>query len=354
MAKKLKVEQKEIEDKKIIVDPTKQTKKNKTITNKMERWLTVADTGEEFPWNSSKYVPPHWVADEDIDDIYNFSREKRLEAIKAHFSTQYASIIRTSSATKTGSGFSCTFVFNSMNDGLGANIVLDLGCGNNVMKPYIKNLIGVDILPWNGNTDVVADVLDYLKTVQNNTIDGIRCVGPLNFGTDDEIEELVFEIARVLSPGGLVCAHARPGRSSDKVAFNRRGMIHYPWTRDQIKILGDMVQLELCEPHLSAPNLNKPIITEVTDIKQLSWPQLAEYMGKYDEKNVNDYIKTLNEHKENVIHDMLDPEEEMEFFYEIVVKCINEYHRRIHDSRYDPNISHGVRPRYNWWWRKPK
>jgi hypothetical protein len=49
---------------------------------------------------------------------------------------------------------------------------------------------------------------------------------------------------------------------------------------------------------------------------------------------------------------ILDPTESYESMESILIICMNEKYRRLKDNRYNSSIPSGVRPRYNWWWRK--
>lgn len=280
-------------------------------------------------------------------EVGMWPRPKRIEQTKVHFSKDWAEAIRMTSAAKTGSGYAAALVINERNP----NMVLDLGCGNNVMKQYIPNLIGIDLLPWSGNTDVVMDVIEYLATVQDNSIDAIRCVGPFNFGTDLEVHQLIAEVHRVLSPGGIICCHARPAHRDDSTSFQQRGMIHYPWTRERIRLLTTMFNWKLHDPNPSVPDMKEAIITEVTDMTQVTWEALEQYLERYNPDN-----STVDKWNQSIDRShMLDPTEEPQGFAEVWQICTNEKYRRLKDDRYDPSVSTGVRPRYNWWWeKKPK
>ena len=291
----------------------------------------------------------------DPEEVAGWPREKRLEQLREHFSTGHSDIIRTTSHTKTGSGFPAAEVINAMNP----DLVLDLGCGFSLFKEHIQGLIGVDLLPYQGRVDLVMDCDDALELFQDNSVDAIRCVGPFNFGTQAEQEKLIGLCYDKLKPGGVVCGHARPGRKSDATGFNSRGIIHYPWTRTAVQEFTDLFGWELCDPHLSVPGWveqsdhKSPIITEWTDLRQLSWPQLKDYMVRFnpDDTPIDDFNKWLDREHDN--SDMFDPLEYQEGLKDAHVKVQNEFWRRMKDERYNRHMHDGVRPRYNWWWRKP-
>jgi len=284
----------------------------------------------------------------DAIEVGKSPREWRLERLKDHFSQDWAEIIRVTSPAKTGSGYTAARVINKLNPGL----VLDIGCGNNMMKQYIPNLIGIDLLPYNGNADIVGDVMDILPRFKDNSVDAIRSVGPFNFGTKDEIVELILECKRVLKPGGLICSHARPGRISDETQFQQRGMIHYPWTRDAIRQFSNELDLELLDPNPSVPDLKQDIITEFTDMKQVPWEVLESYCDRYtpETTTVDEWNRWIDRQTDN--SEMLDPTEVYETYDHIRHVCYNERYRRLKDDRYDPTFPDGVRPRFNWWWKK--
>jgi SAM-dependent methyltransferase len=284
----------------------------------------------------------------DAKEVGQWPRSKRLVGLKEHFSLDWSEAIRVTSDAKTGSGYAASLVINKLKP----NLVLDIGCGNNVMKQYIDNLVGIDLLPWNGNTDIIGDVMDVLKLFKNDSVDAIRSVGPFNFGTEKEIIELILECKRVLRPGGLCCSHARPGRKTDETHFQQRGMIHHPWTRDEIHRLTDVLDLELLNPNPSVPDLNQDIITETTDMKQVSWPVLESYCTRFNSETstVDDWNQWVNRHMDD--DNILDPTESYESMESILIICMNEKYRRLKDNRYNSSIPSGVRPRYNWWWRK--
>jgi SAM-dependent methyltransferase len=299
----------------------------------------------------------------DAKKVGQWSRAKRMVALKDHFTNDWAEAIRVTSDAKTGSGYAAALVINEIKPGL----VLDIGCGNNIMRKYIDNLIGIDLLPYQGNTDIIGDVMDILPRFKDNSVDAIRSVGPFNFGRPEEVEELIEECQRVLKPGGLICCHARPGRKTDKEHFQQRGMIHHPWTRDEVYRMTEKFNFELMDPNPSVPDMQQAIIMEFTDMTQVSWEVLESYTKRYDPDHttVDEWNQWVDRQMSKVEkdakghgripdagNDMFDKKAEYESFGSILDKCRNERYRRLKDIRYDPAILPKVRGRYNWWWKK--
>ena len=284
----------------------------------------------------------------DANEVGRWPRPRRIETLKDHFAYDWAQVVRHTSPTKTGSGYNAVKVFKTLDP----KLILDIGCGNNMMKKYIPNTIGIDLLPYDGNADIVDDVLNFMAKFKDNTVCGIRSVGPYNFGTELEIKQLIGECKRILKPGGLICAHARPGRKSDSTEFQKRGMIHYPWTRAAVHKFSKEFNLELLDPNPSVPDLKEPIIVEYTDVKQMSWDVLISYINRYDMSvtTMPDHELHINRYREE--SDVIDEDVPTDSPEEIHAVLLNELARREKDSSYDINGHDGVRPRFNWWWKK--
>lgn len=76
-------------------------------------------------------------------------------------------------------------------------LVLDLGCGNNIFKNEINNLLGVDILD-NGLQDINAPIEDL--PFEDNSVDVVLAFGSVNFGDEKLIDKQLTEIIRVCKP----------------------------------------------------------------------------------------------------------------------------------------------------------
>lgn len=102
------------------------------------------------------------------------------------------------------------------------DVVLDLGCGNNIYKGKIKNLIGVDILD-NNLQDVYAPLED-LPFVDNYA-DFVLALGSINFGNDELIDKQLSELRRVSKPNAKVFFRVLEQHSLEP---------YYPWTIEKV------------------------------------------------------------------------------------------------------------------------
>lgn len=77
--------------------------------------------------------------------------------------------------------------------------VIDIGCGRNLFKPYLPNLIGVD--PATDEADYKMPILQF-ETDQ--TFDVALCLGSVHFGDIDNIRAHLHKINSLLKPTGRV------------------------------------------------------------------------------------------------------------------------------------------------------
>jgi len=102
------------------------------------------------------------------------------------------------------------------------DVVLDLGCGNNIYKGKIKNLIGVDILD-NNLQDVNAPIEDL--PFDDNYADVVLALGSINFGDDELIDKQLSELKRVSKPNAKVFF---------RVIEQHKLEPYYPWTLEKV------------------------------------------------------------------------------------------------------------------------
>jgi 2-polyprenyl-3-methyl-5-hydroxy-6-metoxy-1,4-benzoquinol methylase len=126
--------------------------------------------------------------------------------------------------------------------------ILEIGCGHGAFQYYITqagytNSIGID-----GSEEQVqeahrlgiqniihADLVDYIKTVENNSIDLLIAFDVIEHFKKEELSDLEDEFFRVLKPGGKIICHTPNGegpfgnfiRTSDfthEIAFTRQSI----------------------------------------------------------------------------------------------------------------------------------
>jgi hypothetical protein len=78
--------------------------------------------------------------------------------------------------------------------------ILDMGCGVNEYKKYLKNVTGVD--PYRAEADIISKQSDF--NPNDKTWDIIICFGPQNWYTYDEQYRNFKKLKECLSPGGLL------------------------------------------------------------------------------------------------------------------------------------------------------
>ena len=77
--------------------------------------------------------------------------------------------------------------------------VLDVGCGNNLFKSRLPNLIGID--PVTAESDYQVSLLDYNTTEK---FDVILCLGSVHFGELEDIKESIVHMSSMLRSGGRI------------------------------------------------------------------------------------------------------------------------------------------------------
>lgn len=80
-------------------------------------------------------------------------------------------------------------------------LVLDLGCGTNIFKGHIDNIVGVDILD-NNQQDINAPIEDL--PFEDNSVDIALAFGSINFGDDNLIDKQLQETIRVCKPNARI------------------------------------------------------------------------------------------------------------------------------------------------------
>jgi len=100
--------------------------------------------------------------------------------------------------------------------------VLDVGCGYNLFKDKISNLVGIDIA--NSAADYMVDILDY--DVPNESYDHVIVFGSINFGEYHDIEIRMKKVIDLTMKGGTIYLRANTGVNHPNGYY----IDIYPWS----------------------------------------------------------------------------------------------------------------------------
>lgn len=84
---------------------------------------------------------------------------------------------------------------------LNPSLVIDVGCGRNAHKPFIKNLVGFDASPF-PEADYCFPILE--AKFKPNTADAVLCLGSIQFIGRDYIIENLDRVISWVKPGGII------------------------------------------------------------------------------------------------------------------------------------------------------
>ena len=83
--------------------------------------------------------------------------------------------------------------------------VIDIGCGQNIFKKYIPNLIGID---------PVYDAADYKTDLQSfvtdQKFDVAFCLGSIHHGNEEDIEQQISRVVALLKPKARIYWRLNP------------------------------------------------------------------------------------------------------------------------------------------------
>jgi hypothetical protein len=119
--------------------------------------------------------------------------------------------------------------------------VLDVGCGRNLFKDKIKNLIGID--PAFDEADVKTTIEEF-KTTQ--LFDVAFCLGSINFGSVDNIRRQLDCVVNYLKPTSRIYWRCNPGLQDHGNAKCEQ-IEFFPWSKEWHKVLSNEYGFEIVE-----------------------------------------------------------------------------------------------------------
>jgi hypothetical protein len=102
--------------------------------------------------------------------------------------------------------------------------ILDVGCGQNLFKPYFANLIGIDVI--GSQCDIKTSLIDFKP---EQTFDVVLCLGSV-FGSLDDIRCQVAHIKTMLNREAKIYWRNHPARPEFQPPGVTYPPFFYPWT----------------------------------------------------------------------------------------------------------------------------
>lgn len=121
--------------------------------------------------------------------------------------------------------------------------VIDIGCGKHHFKELIPGVVGVD--PAFPEADVHMTLEDYAK-IAGKTFDVAFCLGSINFGSKEKIEEQIALVSQLLNDNGRIYWRTNPGRNDHKVD-ECNAIDFYPWSNEEHYRLADKFNFTIKE-----------------------------------------------------------------------------------------------------------
>ena len=135
--------------------------------------------------------------------------------------------------------------------------VIDIGCGKNYFKKLIPNLVGID--PAFDEADYRVSLEEFVLT-NKDKFNVAFCLGSINFGSKENIENQISLVKSLLLPNGRIYWRCNPG-IHDHNTRESRYIDFYHWTFEEHVRLADMFNFEIIELKLSN-SINTRIYSE--------------------------------------------------------------------------------------------
>jgi hypothetical protein len=119
--------------------------------------------------------------------------------------------------------------------------VLDVGCGRNLFKGVIKNLVGID--PAFEEADFKTTIEDFQTT---QLFDVALCLGSINFGTIIAIRKQIDCVVNYLKPKARIYWRCNPGLQ-DHGNEECKQIDFFPWNNDWHTQLADEYGFKIVE-----------------------------------------------------------------------------------------------------------
>lgn len=123
--------------------------------------------------------------------------------------------------------------------------VLDIGCGYNLFKGKINNLIGLD--PYNSAADLKIHLHEYIALNPDIQHDVVLCLGSINFGEAPKIMHEISMVDAVTKKGGRQYWRVNQGNADHKTGkFPLNALIDFfHWDENFIRKVAEIFDYEI-------------------------------------------------------------------------------------------------------------
>lgn len=101
--------------------------------------------------------------------------------------------------------------------------VIDVGCGANLFKQFLPNLIGID--PATDEADFKVSIQDYTT---DQKFDVALCLGSIQFGDINDVKNQIGKVVSLLKPHARIYWRCNPCVQPNPEWFFRWNMDHHP------------------------------------------------------------------------------------------------------------------------------
>lgn len=121
-------------------------------------------------------------------------------------------------------------------------LVLDVGCGDNLFKDKLTNVLGID--PANSNADQQVTIENFIPEYK---FDVAFCLGSINFGDDAVILRQIRKVVSCLdSKHARIYWRCNPGRKDHNNAECNE-IDFYPWTFERMEYYASYFEFDVKE-----------------------------------------------------------------------------------------------------------
>lgn len=111
--------------------------------------------------------------------------------------------------------------------------LLDVGCGKNPFKKFLKNVVGID--PAFNEADYKITIEEFNTDIK---FDVATCLGSINFGDEEIVARQIEKVVLHLKDAARVYWRLNPGRRDHKNDFCHQ-IVFFPWTFEKLQLFAN-------------------------------------------------------------------------------------------------------------------